>query len=188
MKVILTEKVKSLGGIGETVNVTAGYARNFLFPNKFAVVADKASTAVAEDQKKRLAKKIAAEKKIAQELSAKVNGITLEFSKRVGSNGKLFGAITGKELSEELLKRGLDIEKRLIHMDGPIKGLGQFSVKVKLFTDIDTAFNVKVVMDEKQIQENKELQAAGGSKKKNKKKEAKDSAVTEESGETAGQE
>jgi large subunit ribosomal protein L9 len=176
MKVILTKKVPALGNIGEMVNVSVGHARNYLFPNSFAVLADDKNKKALENQKRSLAKKINAEKSEASTLKAKIDGIQLEFVKRVGPNGKLFGSITSNDLSDELGKKGLEVERRLIQITNPIKSLGNFSVKVKLFMDVEAKFQVKVVIDPEQAEEIKAQQAAAEKRKKEAALAAKEAA------------
>ena len=158
MKVILTERVPTLGNIGEIVNVSAGHARNFLVPNGLAMVADDSNKKLLAAQQKSLSKKIQAQKDAALELKKKVEGITVELIKKVGASGKLFGTVTTAELSKELENRGLTIERRLIHLAAPIKGLGTFDVKAKIFQDVEATFKVKVVIDPKQAEELKKAQ------------------------------
>ncbi len=153
MKVILTEKVKSLGGVGEIHNVSPGFARNFLLPNKFAKIADEGNEKALADQKKALAKKISAEKGEAEGLKAKLNGISVTIEKKVGGTGRLFGTVTGNDLSKALEKEGLNVEKRQILIENPIKQLGTFEVKAKLFSEVEAVFNVIVKKDAKQIEE-----------------------------------
>lgn len=153
MKVILTEKVPALGNIGEIVNVSAGHARNYLVPNGFAMVADDSNKKLLAAQQKSLGKKIQAQKDAALEIKKQIEGITLELIKKVGASGKLFGTVTNAELSKELEAKGLHIERRLIHLDAPIKGLGTFTAKAKIFQDIEASFKVKVVIDPKQAEE-----------------------------------
>lgn len=182
MKVILTEKVPTLGNIGEVVKVSAGHARNFLFPRKLAVMADEGNQRALDGQKKRLAKKIAAEKGVAQELKAKIDGVALEFIKKVGANGKLFGSITNADLAKELSQRGIEVERRNLVVDRPIKQLGNYEVKVKLFTDVEANFKVKVAIDEAQAEELKKMQAEARKNKKAKEEaeaKAKEDAAKE---------
>ena len=167
MKVILTEKVKSLGGVGEIHNVSPGYARNFLLPKKFAKIADEGNEKALADQKKALAKKISAEKNDAVELKSKLDGISVTIEKKVGGTGRLFGTVTGNDLSKALAEKGLTVEKRQIMIENPIKQLGTFEVKAKLFSDVESTFNVTVKKDLKQVEEDakraelkKEAQAA----------------------------
>ena len=160
MKVILTDNVKTLGSVGETVNVSPGYARNFLIPNDKARLADDSNSKQMEDYQKRLAKKVEEQKKAATDLASKLNGTVVALVKKVGGNGRLFGTVTSSELSSELEKMGYDVEKRLIHVVDAIKTTGTFDVKAKLFKDVEATFKVKVEMDAKQAQEMKEKQAA----------------------------
>lgn len=158
MKVILTEKVKALGMIGEIVNVSAGYARNFLFPKQLAILADEKNANIIADKQKALAKKVAAEKATAEEAKKKIEGMTLELIKKVGTNGRLFGAVTNQEISAELEKKGVSIERRQIIIDGSIKTLGTFDVKARLFQDVVASFKVKVAIDAAMAEELKRQQ------------------------------
>jgi large subunit ribosomal protein L9 len=175
MKVILTEKVKALGTIGEIVNVSAGFARNFLFPKKLAVLADEKNSNVLKDKQKALAKKIAAEKDAALAVKKKIEGVTIELIKKVGANGRLFGAVTSQEISKELEKLGVSIERRLLQFDGSIKSLGTYEVKAKLFNDVVANFNLKVSIDAAMAEELKKQQAEA--QRKNAEKKAKAEAA-----------
>ena len=158
MKVILTEKVPALGNIGEIVNVSTGYARNFLVPRKLALVADDANKKLLSAQQKSLAKKIQGQIDAAKEVKKKLEGVTVELIKKVGASGKLFGTVTNSELSKELENLGFDVERRLIHLESPIKGLGTFVAKAKLFHDVEATFKVKVAIDPQQAEELKKMQ------------------------------
>ena len=178
MKIILTENVRTLGTIGEIVNVSPGYARNFLFPKKFAVLADEANSKVIEDQKRRLKRKIEAHQKEATEIKGKLDGLCLEIVKKVGGNGKLFGSVTTTEISKLLHdSHKLDVEKRILHLEKPIKSLGTFDVKAKLCTGVESEFQVKVSMDPQQA---KELAAQAKKKKESKKKAPQEEEKTKE--------
>jgi large subunit ribosomal protein L9 len=158
MKVILTEKVPALGNIGEIVNVSNGHARNFLVPNGFAMVADEGNKKLLAAQQKSLAKKVQGQRDAAMELKKKIEGTTLELIKKVGASGKLFGTVTNAELSKELENLGFAVERRLIHLEAPIKGLGTFNAKAKIFQDVEATFKVKVAIDPKQAEELKKAQ------------------------------
>ncbi|MBJ00330.1 MAG: 50S ribosomal protein L9 [Halobacteriovoraceae bacterium] len=164
MKVILTDRVKTLGNVGEVVNVSQGYARNYLIPNKLALLADEGNTKQMEDYQKMLSKKVEEEKKAATDLAKQLNGKTITVTKKVGGNGRLFGTVTSTELSKELEKQGVVVEKRLINVDDPIKTLGDFEVKAQLFQGVDATFKVKVEMDPKQVEEEKKKQEAAAKK------------------------
>lgn len=182
MKVILTEKVPTLGNIGEIVNVSAGHARNYLVPNGFAMVADEGNKRLLAAQQKSLGKKIQAQRDAANEVKKKIEGLTIELIKKVGASGKLFGTVTNAELSKELENRGLTVERRLIHLDAPIKGLGVFTAKAKIFQDIEATFKVKVAIDPKQAEELKLAQEEALKAAEARKKAA---AEAKASGETA---
>jgi large subunit ribosomal protein L9 len=182
MKVILTEKVPALGNIGEIVNVSAGHARNFLVPNGLAMVADDSNKKLLAAQQKSLGKKVQAQRDAANEIKKKVEGMTLDLVKKVGASGRLFGTVTNAELSKELENRGVAIERRLIHLESPIKGLGIFNAKAKIFQDVEATFKVKVSIDPKQAEELKLAQEEALKASEARKKAA---AEAKASGETA---
>ena len=185
MKVILTERVKSLGSVGEIVNVSAGYARNFLLPEQKAVIADEGNQNQLKHEQRRLAKKVGEQKNGAVELKGKVDGLTLNLVKKVGASGKLFGTVTTNEISKELEKQGLDVERRLLILETPIKAVGTFDVKAKLFTDVEANFKVKVDVDPKQVAEMKKKQEELALEKEAKAEaKAKAAAEAEANGET----
>lgn len=158
MKVILTERVASLGNIGEIVNVSAGHARNYLVPNGFAMAADDSNKRLLAAQQKSLAKKMQAQKDAAIEVKKKIEGLTLELIKKVGASGKLFGTVTNAELAKELSNKGFEVERRQISLETPIKGLGVFNAKAKLFNDVEATFKIKIAIDPKQAEELKKAQ------------------------------
>ncbi len=166
MKVILTESVKSLGSVGEVVNVSEGYARNFLIPRNYAILADAGNKKILENHEKKLAKKVLAAKDEAKAIKAKIDGLTLEFSKRVAGTGKIFGTVSPSDLAKELEKREVSVERRMIVIPTPIKTLGTFNVSVKLFEGIESSFKVKVELDQDQAEEMKKAQAKAEARKK----------------------
>lgn len=178
MKVILTEKVKALGTIGEIVNVSAGFARNFLFPKKLAMLADDKNSNIVKDKQKALGKKIAAEKDAALAVKKKLDGMTVELIKKVGANGRLFGAVTSNDIAKELEKQGVNVERRLITVDGSIKSLGTYDAKAKLFHDVVANFKIKVSMDAAMAEQLKKEQAEA--QRRNAEKKAKAEAAKAE--------
>jgi large subunit ribosomal protein L9 len=179
MKVILTKKVPSLGNIGEVANVSQGFGRNFLFPNGLAVLADESNKKQLENEKKRLAKKVEEVRGHALVLKKQIEDISIELVRKVGPNGRLFGMVTTAELSKILEEKGIHVEKRLIMVSAPIKALGNFKATVKLFSDVEGTFKIKVVMDPEQAKEMKEREAEA-IKAKAKKKAEKPVETTEE--------
>jgi large subunit ribosomal protein L9 len=181
MKVILTGKVKSLGNIGEIVNVSEGYARNFLIPQKLGKLADESNAKQMADYQKMLAKKVLEEKAAAEAVAKTLSGVTVSLVKKIGGNGKLFGSVTNADIAKELEKQGISIEKRVINLVNPIKSLGAFEAVAKIVKGVEATFNVKVEMDPKQAEEMKKKQEAAA-KRAAKKAEAGEEteATTEE--------
>lgn len=144
MKVILNADVKGLGKKGEMVNASDGYARNFLFPKNLAVEAN--ATAMNELKNREAAKAhhTAEEKRIATEASDKINGKEVVIKAKAGANGKLFGAVTSKEIAGEIkAKFGLDVDKKKISVSD-IKSYGEYTAEIKFYNGIVAKLNVKV--------------------------------------------
>jgi large subunit ribosomal protein L9 len=165
MKVILTERVNTLGNIGEIVNVSNGYARNYLIPNSFAVLADEANTKQLNHQQKVLAKKMMEEKNAASTAAKAIEGKTLEFVRRVAGSGKLFGTVSNLEIAKELSTDEVTVEKRMIVVTNPIKALGTFEMKARLFDGVEASFKVNVTLDPAQAEEMKKKQEDADKKK-----------------------
>jgi len=147
MKVILSEDVKGKGKKGELVNVSDGYARNFLLPRKLAVLATPENMTIMNKQENERKKKLEADKALANELAARLENVLVKITARSGEEGgKLFGSITSKEISEELKKQhGVEIEKNKIVQDEPIKSYGAYEVKCKLGFEITGIIHVLVI-------------------------------------------
>jgi large subunit ribosomal protein L9 len=146
MKVILTQDVKGQGKKDQIINVSDGYARNFLFPKKLAVPAD--ASAVNDVKNKEAAKqhKLDVEKQEAQAVAEKLKSITVKFEYAAGPDKKLYGSVTSKDIAEALKKdHGIDIDKRKITLSENIKSFGNFTADVKLFTDVVGKINILVV-------------------------------------------
>lgn len=144
MKVILTQDVKGNGKKGELVNVSDGYARNFLFPKKLAVEATPQALGELKNREASIQHKIQVEKDEANAAAAKLEGKTVKLTAKAGSNGKLFGSITSKEIAEEISKQfGQTVDKKKITVED-IKSFGTFPVEVKLYTGISAKMYVSV--------------------------------------------
>lgn len=145
MKVILTTDVKGQGKKGELKEVSDGYARNYLLPRKLAVEANADNMNALRLKEKAKAAQIAAEKAKALENAKQLESIIVKISARAGSNGKLFGSITSKEISDALAKQhGIEIEKQKIVQAEPIKNFGSFEVKCKFGYEISGTVHVMV--------------------------------------------
>ena len=145
MKVILLSDVKGQGKKGEIVNVSDGYARNFLFPRNLAQEANAQNLNSAQVRQDAAAHKKAVEKKNAEELAAQLadRGVTIQA--KCGSTGRLFGAITNAEIAEALsAQTGLDIDKKKVVLQNPIKELGTYTVTLKLYAGVQTNIRLTV--------------------------------------------
>ena len=144
MKVILQQDVKGHGKRGQLVNVSDGYARNFLFPKKLAVEATPG--AAREIERKAKKAQMEAEKAEAQAISAKLKDVVVKIPAKAGAGGRLFGAVTSKEVSEALQEQfGITIAKAKIVQDEPIKSYGAYQLKCKLGYEITGTLHVEVV-------------------------------------------
>lgn len=145
MKVILLEDIKGVGKKDEVINASDGYARNFLFPKKLAVPADTGNMSRLKAKKASEAHKKELEIQKAKELANIIDKIELLIKVKAGENGKIFGGVTNKEISEELKKvHNLEIDKKKIVLKENIKNLGRFNVDVRLYEGIVSKLTVKV--------------------------------------------
>lgn len=146
MKVIFNQDVKGQGKKGELKEVSDGYARNYLLPRKLASEATADNLNAFKLKEKAKAKQLAAEKALAEEYAKKLEGIMVKIPAKAGSGGRLFGAVTSKEISDALKEQfDLDIEKNKIVQAEPIKSFGTYTVKCKLGFEISGTLNVLVV-------------------------------------------
>ena len=146
MKVILQQDVKGQGKKGQLVDVSDGYARNFLLPKKLAVIATAENLNTMKQQEKARKAQQAAEKAEAEALSKKLESLTVKVAAKAGEGGRLFGAVTAKEISECLAQQhGLNIAKTKLVLDEPIKACGGYKIKAKLGYEIVSTVNVMVV-------------------------------------------
>lgn len=147
MKVILQQDVKGQGKKGQMVNVSDGYARNFLFPKKLAVEASADNVNTMKLQEKARLAKLAEEKAQAEAVAEQLKELTVRIVAKGGNGGRLFGAVTTKEISDELkAQHGIDINKAKLVLDEPIKSFGGYELKAKLGHDVTGT--VKVVVAE----------------------------------------
>ena len=146
MKVILQQDVKGQGKKGQLVDVSDGYARNFLLPKKLAVIATAENLNTMKQQEKARKAQQAAEKAEAEALSKKLESLTVKVAAKAGEGGRLFGAVTAKEISECLAQQhGLNIAKTKLVLDESIKACGGYKIKAKLGYEIVGTVNVMVV-------------------------------------------
>ena len=149
MNVILLSDVKALGKKGQMVKVSDGYARNFLFPKKLAAEASNSSVNEMKARNDALEFHKAEEKQRAIELKSSLDNTSLTFKAKAGNNGKLFGAVTAKEIAQELSKvHNLEIDKKKINLSEPLKTFGIFKVSLKLYTGVSAEITVNIVEEQ----------------------------------------
>jgi large subunit ribosomal protein L9 len=137
MKVILTQDVKSQGKKDQIIEVSDGYARNFLFPKKLAIPADAKALNEAKNKEASRLHKIEVEKQQAQETAAKLDSILVKIVAKSSADGRLYGAITTKDVADTLMKdHKVEVDKRKITLPEPIKTYGRFELEVKLYGDV----------------------------------------------------
>ena len=145
MKVILLCDVKGQGKRDQIVEVSDGYARNFLFPQKKAIPADAKATNELKNKEDAKQFRISEDRKAAQQLADKINGIELDIQMGHGQDGRLYGSVTVKDIATALKEKiGADIDKRKITVKENIKAYGNYSAEVKLFSDVSAKFIVRV--------------------------------------------
>lgn len=147
MKVILREDVKNLGQIGEVLNVSDGYARNFLLPKQFAVEANTKNLREFEHNKKVILEKAAKIKETLKSVADKLSSVSLTIKAKAGEDEKLFGSVTNMNIAEALAAEGFDIDKKKIIINEPIRRLGEYSIAVKLHHDFSTEVKIHVVQE-----------------------------------------
>lgn len=145
MKVILLENIKGVGKKDEVINANDGYARNFLLPKKLAVEANSANMSNLKSKQDSNAFKKQEDKKKAEEIKEKLSKLNLKIQVKAGENGKIFGGVTAKEISEQLEKQHkISIDKRKIELKETIKTLGATIVEIKLFEGVVGTLKVSV--------------------------------------------
>jgi large subunit ribosomal protein L9 len=148
MEVILREDIDKLGARGQVVKVAAGYARNYLLPKKLAMPASEANKKVVEQERLAHVRREAKEISSAQDLSGMLTGVTVTFAQKAGEQEQLFGSVTSKDIAEALEQQGYHIDRRKIHLDEPIKQLGEYKVPIRLHREVTTEILVRVVPEE----------------------------------------
>lgn len=144
MKIILLEDVAKLGKAGDCVNVRDGYARNYMIPRKLAVEATSSNLRQREHEKALGVGQDTRGKREAQELAERLEAISLVLDRQAGKGDKLFGSVTSKDLGEALEAEGLDVERKKILLDEPIKNIGTFEVAVRLHPEVLAKIKVEV--------------------------------------------
>ena len=145
MKIVLREDVEKLGDRGQVVNVTAGYARNFLFPKALAFEATAGNMRQIDLRKKVWVVREAKETEDANKLAARIAEIRIVIAKKVGEQDALYGSVTSQEIADLLKAKGVDVDRRKIHLHEPIRSIGTFVVPIKIHRQVSASVSVQVV-------------------------------------------
>lgn len=148
MEVILRKDVADLGHAGDLVDVKPGYARNYLLPQGLALRATEGNRTRFEEERRQIEQAAERERERAQELAGTLGDRSLTFNRRAGDEGKLFGSVTSTDIADALEAEGLQIDRRLIRLEEPIKELGVFTVPIRLHADVEPEIKVWVVAEE----------------------------------------
>ena len=145
MKVILTQDVKAQGKKGDIIEVSDGYARNFLLPRKLAIIADAKAVNEAKNKEASRLHKIETERAAASEIAAKLSSVLVKIAAPSGADERLYGSITTKDIAEALkAQHGIEIDRRKLNLDSPIRSYGSYTVDAKLYSEITAHINVLV--------------------------------------------
>jgi len=148
MKVILTETIESVGGIGDEVNVAKGYARNYLIPQKKAIVATSKNRKVFELRRVQLEQQLAKEQVKAEAMAERIRGVVCTIAGKVSEEDRLYGSVSTRDIAEQLKAQGFDVDKGIIMLSEPIKTLGSYIVPIRLYSDVTPEITVKVVPEQ----------------------------------------
>ena len=143
-KILLREDVDDLGARGEIVRVRAGYARNYLLPRNLAVEATAGNVKGIEQERAALLKKEAKERATAESQSQQMGSLVLEFKRKAGEQGALYGSVTSMDVAEALKERGYEIDRHRIHLREPLKRVGEYTVPIRLHREVTIDLKVRV--------------------------------------------
>ena len=145
MKIILKETINSLGIIGSEVTVAKGYARNYLFPQDKAVQATPQNRRKLEQDKVKFELQITKERKIAEEMAEKLEGVSCTIAAKVSEEERLYGSVTARNIIDALKKQDISIEKRMVLLKEPIKTIGTFKVPIRVYKEVEPEITVEIV-------------------------------------------
>jgi large subunit ribosomal protein L9 len=147
MKVILREDVETLGKAGDVVKVADGFGRNYLIPKRLAVLADVRNLQVLEHDRRVIGARAKKTRKTAEELGGKLSSLFLTIPAKAGEGGKLFGAVTSRDIAQALEQAGVPVDRKMVLLAEPIKQIGEYKVKIKAGTEMVPEISVKVVAE-----------------------------------------
>lgn len=147
MRVILTQTIESLGIIGSEVEVKPGYARNFLLPQKKAVTATPENRRRLESEKAKFELQIAKERKLAEEMAQKLEGVACRVAAKVAEEDRLYGSVTVRDVIDALAAQNIVVEKRMVLLTEPIKQLGTFKIPIRVYKGVEPEITLEVVSE-----------------------------------------
>jgi len=145
MKVILKETIGSLGIIGSEANVADGYARNYLLPQGKAVLATPQNRNMLKQQKVKFEIQIGKEKKLAEEMAERLEGVECKIAAKVSESDRLYGSVSAKDIIIALAKQDIVIEKRMLLLSDPLKAIGRFKIPIRVYKDVEPEITVEIV-------------------------------------------
>ena len=145
MKVILKETINSLGIIGSEVSVADGYARNYLLPQNKAVMATPQNRRQMEQEKAKFEIQIAKERKLAEEMAQKLEGVVCQIAAKVSDENRLYGSVSTRDIITALADQEIVVEKRMVLMKEPIKEIGTFKVPIRVYKEVEPEITVEIV-------------------------------------------
>jgi large subunit ribosomal protein L9 len=147
MRVILTQTIESLGIIGSEVEVKPGYGRNFLLPQKKALMATPENRRQLESEKAKFELQIAKERKLAEEMAQKLEGVVCRIVAKVAEEDRLYGSVTVRDIIDALAAQNIVVEKRMVLLSEPIKQLGSFKIPIRVYKGVEPEITVDVVSE-----------------------------------------
>jgi len=147
MEIILREDIDNLGGRGQVVKVAAGYARNYLLPRRLAVAATDANRKIVEQERQAHLRKEAVLKTESEDLAKLLANATVNIARKAGENGQLFGSVTAADIADALTAQKFNIDRRKIHLEEPIRALGDYKVPVRLHREVSVEVPVSVTAE-----------------------------------------
>jgi large subunit ribosomal protein L9 len=145
MKVILKETIDSLGIIGSEVSVADGYARNYLFPQNKAVLATPQNRRMLEQEKAKFELQIAKERRVAEEMAQKLQGVVCQIKAKVSEEDRLYGSVSIRDIIDALGEQDVIVEKRMVLLKEPIKALGTYNVPIRVYKEVEPEISVEVI-------------------------------------------
>jgi len=145
MKIILKETIDSLGIIGSEVRVADGYARNYLLPQNKAVVATPQNRKMLEQESAKFELQIAKERKLAEEMAQRLEGVACKIAAKVSEEDRLYGSISVRDIVDTLASQDIVVEKRMVLLKEPIKAIGSYNVPIRVYKDVEPEITVEIV-------------------------------------------